>query len=89
MLSEPEERLLEETANTGRRAFSRLFDEVLSALTFTVDVDGEPQTLNESGVLALLHDGRRAVRVNAARALTETLRQQSLAWTFGFVLLMA
>ncbi|MGH7788629.1 MAG: M3 family oligoendopeptidase, partial [Candidatus Binatia bacterium] len=84
MLSEPEERLLEETANTGRRAFSRLFDEVLSALTFAVEVDGKPQTLNESGVLALLHDGRRAVRLNAAQALTATLRQQSLLLTYTF-----
>ena len=55
-LSEPEEKLLEETANTGRRAFHRLFDEVLSAMTFEVEIDGERQTLNESGVLALLHD---------------------------------
>jgi oligoendopeptidase F len=81
-LSEPEERLLEETANTGRRAFSRLFDEVLSAMTFTVEVDGAPQTLNESGVLALLHDGRRDLRRRAAAALTDGLRQQSLVLTF-------
>ena len=39
-LSEPEEKLLEETANTGRRAFHRLFDEMLSAMTFEVEVDG-------------------------------------------------
>ena len=58
-LSEPEEKLLEETANTGRRAFNRLFDDLLSAMRFTVEVDGAPRTLNESGVLALLHDGRR------------------------------
>ena len=35
-LSEPEEKLLEETANTGRRAFSRLFDETLATMTFAV-----------------------------------------------------
>lgn len=83
-LSEPEEKLLEETANTGRRAFSRLFDEALSAMTFTVDVDGTAQTLNESGVLALLHDGRRDLRQRAAAALTDGLRQQSLLLTFVF-----
>src|SRR5215470_16728611 len=83
-LSEPEEKLLEETANTGRRAFSRLFDEVLSAMTFIVEVDGVAQTLNESGVLALLHDARRDVRQRAARALTDGLRQQSLVLTFTF-----
>ena len=83
-LSEPEEKLLEETANTGRRAFSRLFDEVLSAMTFEVEVDGAAETLNESGVLALLHDARRDVRQRAARALTEGLRRQSLLLTFIF-----
>lgn len=83
-LSEPEEKLLEETANTGRRAFNRLFDEVLSAMTFTVEVDGAAQTMNESGVLALLHDGRRDLRRRAAAALTDGLRQQSLLLTFVF-----
>jgi oligoendopeptidase F len=83
-LSEPEEKLLEETANTGRRAFQRLFDEVLSAMTFSLDVDGTPQTLNESGVLALLHDARRDVRQRAARALTDGLREHSLLLTFVF-----
>jgi oligoendopeptidase F len=83
-LSEPEEKLLEETANTGRRAFNRLFDEVLAAMTFTVEIDGAPQTLTESGVLALLHDGRRDLRRHAARALTAGLRQQSLLLTFIF-----
>lgn len=83
-LSEPEEKLLEETANTGRRAFSRLFDDLLSAMTFTVDVDGAPRAMNESGVLALLHDGRRDLRRRAAQALTGGLRQQSLTLTFIF-----
>ena len=83
-LSEPEEKLLEDTANTGRRAFNRLFDEVLSAMTFTVEVDGAPQAMNESGVLALLHDGRRDLRRRAAASLTDGLRQQSLLLTFIF-----
>jgi len=83
-LSEPEEKLLEDTANTGRRAFHRLFDEVLSGMTFPVEVDDARQTLNESGVLALLHDPRRDVRQRAARALTDGLRGQSLLLTFVF-----
>jgi oligoendopeptidase F len=83
-LSEPEEKLLEETANTGRRAFHRLFDEVLSEMTFEVEVDGARQRLNESAILALLHDGRRELRQRAARALTEGLRDQSLLLTFIF-----
>ena len=84
MLSEPEEKLLEETANTGRRSYHRLFDEVLSAMTFEVEVDGERQTVNESGVLSLLHDPRREVRQRAARALTDGLQEQSLLLTFIF-----
>ncbi len=83
-LAEREEQLLEETANTGRRAFHRLFDESLSAMQFRVEVDGVVQTLNESGVLALLHDGRRDLRQRAAAALTEGLRQQSPLLTFIF-----
>ena len=83
-LSEPEEKLLEETANTGRRAFSRLFDEVLAKMTFEVEVDGERRTLNESAVLALLYEPERALRQRAARALTDGLRSQSLLLTFIF-----
>ncbi len=83
-LAEREEQLLEETANTGRRAFHRLFDEALSAMQFRVEIDGVAQTLNESGVLALLHDGRRDLRQRAAAALTEGLRQQSPLLTFIF-----
>jgi len=83
-LSEPEEKLLEDTANTGRRAFSRLFDESLSKMTFAVEVDGERRTLNESAVLALLYEPDRALRQRAARALTDGLREQSLLLTFIF-----
>ncbi len=86
-LSEPEEKLLEETANTGRRAFHRLFDETLSAMTFEVEVDGERRHLNESGVLALLHEPDRHARRAAAGALTEGLRGQSQLLTFIFNLI--
>ena len=81
-LSEPEEKLLEQTANTGRRAFHRLFDEALSAMSFEVEVDGARRTLNESGVLALLYEPDRALRQRAARALTDGLRGESLLLTF-------
>jgi oligoendopeptidase F len=84
VLSEPEERILEEKANTGARAFCRLFDEVLSSLEFDVDVAGTPQRLNESGVLALLHDHRREVRRTAADALTRGLQSNQLLLGFIF-----
>ena len=84
MLSEAEEKLLEDKANTGGRAFSRLFDELLSSLLFEVEVDGETQALNESALLALLYDGRRALRQAAARALTKGLEANGLVLTFVF-----
>jgi oligoendopeptidase F len=84
VLSEPEEKLLEETANTGRRAFTRLFDELLSSMRFEVEVDGKRQALNESGILALLHDSRRDVRQRAAAALTNGLGNHALQLTYIF-----
>ncbi len=84
VLSEPEEKILEEKANTGARAFSRLFDEVLSSLEFTVEAEGIPPRLNESRVLALLYDGRREVRRAAAEALTRGLQANQLLLGFIF-----
>jgi len=84
LLTEPEERLLEETANTGERAFSRLFDELLSCMVFAVEIDGTRQQLNESGVLALLRDPRREIRRRAAAALTAKLKEHALVLRFVF-----
>lgn len=84
VLSEPEEKILEEKSNTGERAFSRLFDELLSALTFKLEVDGKIQELNESSVLALLYDNRRDVRRTAAEALTAGLCANQLSLGFIF-----
>ncbi len=83
LLSEPEERLLEETANTGRRAFSRLFDEVMGAIRFRVPVEGEQRELGEEEVLARLYDPAREVRRAAAASLTAGLRAN--ARIFGFI----
>jgi oligoendopeptidase F len=84
VLSEPEEKILEDKANTGARAFSRLFDELVSSLTFDVEIDGAHQQLNESGVLTLLYDPRRAVRRAAAAALTRGLQANELVLGFIF-----
>ncbi len=85
VLSEPEERVVEEMANTGRRAFSRLFDELMSAMRFRVKHGEAEQELGEEEVLALLHDPDRARRREGARALTEGLRanQRTLAFVFN------
>jgi len=84
LLSEPEERLLEETANTGERAFCRLFDEILGAARFQIEVDGVTTELGEEEVLSLLYDPDREKRRNAARGLTDGLRQHSRTLAFIF-----
>jgi oligoendopeptidase F len=84
LLSEPEERLLEETANTGRRAFSRLFDELTSAMRFRLDVDGSTSEVGEEEVLSRLYEPDRQARRAAAAALTEGLKKNGRLLTFVF-----
>jgi oligoendopeptidase F len=84
VLTEPEEKILGEAANTGRNAFSRLFDQLLAELTFTVTRDGAPVELGEEEVLSLLYVPERDTRREAARALTEGLRRNSRTLAFIF-----
>ncbi|GIW45880.1 MAG: oligoendopeptidase F [Candidatus Binatia bacterium] len=84
VLSEPEERILEEKANTGARAFARLFDETVSRLQFRVEHNGEIRHLNESEVLALLHEPDRSLRRAAAEALTRGLADNQVLLGFVF-----
>jgi oligoendopeptidase F len=84
VLSEPEEKILEEKANTGHRAFVRLFDEVLSSLRFTVELDGGSRQLNESEVLDLLREERRETRHAASAGLTNGIRSNELLLGFIF-----
>jgi oligoendopeptidase F len=83
-LSEPEEKILEDMANTGRRAFSRLFDELVSVMEFEVKLDGEVKKLNQSETLALLYDPDRAVRKAAASGLTGGLKENTRTLTYIF-----
>lgn len=85
LLSEPEEKLLEEAANTGARAWSRLFDETLASLRFPLTGrDGEKaEEKTEEEILALLYDPDRETRRRAADALTQGLRAN--ARLLGFV----
>jgi len=84
MLSEAEERLMEELANTGGRAFDRLFDETTAAATFTLN--GEE--LSQAQVIAKIMDPDRETRQSAAAAFTEGLEKNSRALTFIFNTLM-
>jgi oligoendopeptidase F len=80
LLSEPEERLLEETANTGSRAFMRLFDETLGTMRFPLD----GRDLSEEEVLSRLYEPDRALRQRAADALTAGLREHARPLAFVF-----
>jgi oligoendopeptidase F len=85
VLSEPEERLLEETANTGSRAFSRLFDETLGALRFRMEQpDGSVTLESEEEVLSHLYEADREQRQRAADALTRGLREHQRLLAFVF-----
>ena len=63
------EQLFHEKAVTGRSAWTRLFDETITALRF--DVDGEALSLEPT--LSLLPDSKAERREGASKALTETL----------------
>lgn len=84
LLSESEERILSEKAVTGRNAWNRLFDETLGAARFTL----RDETLTEQAVLVKLHEPDRALRRDAALALTEGLDRLAhpLAFVFNTVL---
>lgn len=86
-LTEPEERIIDEKANTGVRAFSRLFDESINRITFRMTEDGKPKELSEQEVLSLLYDPDRVKRRAAAASLTEGLKEHGplLAYIFNII----
>ncbi len=87
-LSEPEEKILDEKAITGSRAFSRLFDETLSDARFQIEVDGEVQEMNEQQALALLHHPDRHQRRAAAEGFTRGLKSHTRLLTYIFNILV-
>jgi oligoendopeptidase F len=81
-LSEAEEKVINEKDNTGRNAFGRLFSEITSALTFSLEKDGVAQELNLSQILSLLHDPDRELRRRAMDTVYTTLAQHGQVLTF-------
>jgi oligoendopeptidase F len=77
-LSEPEERILAETANTGPRALVRLFEETVSNIT--VAFEGRELTLPEA--LDLQRSPERSQRERSAEALTNALEKQNRTIAF-------
>ncbi len=80
LLSETEERLLEETANTGGRAFRRLFSETVSNTVFTF----RREAMNQAKILSYLYDADPNTRREAAEAFTAGLQENYRAVTFIF-----
>ena len=81
-LSEPEEKILVETANVRGSAFGRLFTEVNGRSKFSLDIDGEHKEMTQSEILALLYAPERTTRRDAAAAITTGLRENAHIGTF-------
>lgn len=85
-LSEPEEIIFEETANTGSRAWVRLFEEVTSNQVFRLQRPGSDHSeeLTQQELLALLRDPDRAVRAAAADSLSAGLQELGRVLVFTY-----
>jgi oligoendopeptidase F len=83
-LSEPEEKILDDKAVTGRSAFVRLFDETVSMIQCAVEHEGQTESLSLQQVLARLYDADRSVRRSAAAGLTQGLQANARLLTFVF-----
>lgn len=83
-LSESEEKIVNEKDNTGRRAFGRLFTEMISSISFPIEQDGSVQELTMSELLALLHRADRTLRAQAMETLYEVLSRHELVLTLTY-----
>ncbi len=84
-LSEAEEVILEETANTGVRAWERLFDDVTSNYVYHLELpSGEKKEASQSEVLALLRNPDRAIRQAAADSFTAGLQDSKRVLVLNF-----
>jgi oligoendopeptidase F len=71
LLTEPEEKIAAEKAQTGRDAWTRLFSELTSAIR--VDLPDEPEPVMTEVALSRLLSPDRDVRATAAQAVTAAL----------------
>lgn len=88
-LTEPEEKMIDEKANTGVRAFGRLFDEAITRMKFRLQEGEKVTELSEQETLALLHDPKREKRRAGALALTEGLKAQGPLFSYIFNVIAA
>ncbi|MBN8867989.1 MAG: oligoendopeptidase [Solirubrobacterales bacterium] len=86
LLSAPEERIATELSLTGAGAWSRLFDELTSAIR--VDLPGADEPVSLDIALSGLHNPDREVRRTTAEAITESLEPglRTRAYVFNTLL---
>lgn len=78
MLSLPEEKVLLATSSVGVDAFSKLFDQVITSLK----IPFENKMISEEEILSELHNPNRKLRKKAQKALTKSLKKNSLVLTY-------
>ncbi|MDE2730498.1 MAG: M3 family oligoendopeptidase [Bacteroidota bacterium] len=84
-LSEPEEKILQETAVTGRNAWKRFFSESVGAIRY----DYEDTSVTQQEILAKLYESDRSVRRKAALSFTDGLQAAARPLTYIFNTLLA
>ncbi len=83
-LSEAEERIVNEKDTTGKNAFSRLFSELTSSLSFAVEQEGKTEQLTLSEALSLLHNPDRELRRHAANSVYSELAKHRDTLSFVY-----
>ena len=84
-LSEPEEKILQDTAVTGRNAWMRFFTETVGAIRY----DYEGASVTQQELLAKLYGSDRTVRRKAASSFTRGLEAAARPLTYIFNTLLA
>lgn len=85
-LSEKEEAILEETANTGCRAWERLFEEILSnySFKFSNPETGKEEDLSQEELLSHLRSANRDMRAAASSSLAAGLKELERVLVFTY-----
>lgn len=89
-LSEKEEIVLEQTANTGSRAWVRFFEEIHAnkVYRFANPTSGQTEELSQQEVLKLLRDPDRATRQAAADTFSKGIQEmeREISFTYNTIL---
>lgn len=80
-LTEAEEKILADKNLTSSHAFIKLFNQYLARKKFNIKINGKERELSEEQTLNLTYNSNRAMRKNAADALTKGLKEESFILT--------